>query len=240
MASALGIAIALFSNKRKGKVMIDFDNFKKSFFLSRLVWLELPQELKSSGTVSRLLNSCDVDESSVWDLSPEQFINLFNRGFDSALLSNFDVVRVCWASLQDQEQILKLAKSIEKFQSFRVGLGLRLILVSSEVDELLLSYLHPLNPVVFNLGGRMGPGDLNLRVHRFLELASIHANVKVNRISEKAAFFLEESLRQEVDEDFMALLILGLKRSQGKVLRFRDILPNFSGYFPPEEGRETL
>jgi len=220
--------------------MIDFDNFKKSFFLSRLVWLELPQELKSSGTVSRLLNSCDVDESSVWDLSPEQFINLFNRGFDSALLSNFDVVRVCWASLQDQEQILKLAKSIEKFQSFRVGLGLRLILVSSEVDELLLSYLHPLNPVVFNLGGRMGPGDLNLRVHRFLELASIHANVKVNRISEKAAFFLEESLRQEVDEDFMALLILGLKRSQGKVLRFRDILPNFSGYFPPEEGRETL
>ena len=219
--------------------MIDFDSFKKSFFLSRLVWLELPQELKCSGAVSRLMEACDVDESSVWDLSPEQFIDQINHGFDRALLFGYDVLRVNWEYLQNPVQIRSLAKAIEKFQTFRDGLGMRLILVSCEVDELLLSQLHPLNPVVFNLGGRMGPGDLNLRVHRFLELASIHANVKVNRISEKAAFFLEESLRQGVDEDFMALLILGLKRSQGKVLRFRDILPSFAGYFPPEEGHKN-
>ncbi len=240
MCRPVGTAIAQYSSKRKGKVMIDFDSFKKSFFLSRLVWLELPQELRNSGVVSRLMGACDVDESSVWDLSPEQFIDQINHGFNRVMLSNFDVIRVNWDRMQNQSQVRKLAKAIEKFQSFRDGLGMRMILVSCEVDELLLSQLHLLNPVVFNLGGRMGPGDLNLRVHRFLELASIHANVKVNRISEKAAFFLEESLRQGVDEDFMALLILGLKRSQGKVLRFRDILPNFSSYFPPEGGRETL
>jgi hypothetical protein len=71
-------------------------------------------------------------------------------------------------------------------------------------------------------------------------MASLHAEVRVSRLTEKAAFFLEESVKSKVDGELVALVVLGLRRSDGKVLRFRDLLPNFHRHFEGGDQGETV
>jgi hypothetical protein len=71
-------------------------------------------------------------------------------------------------------------------------------------------------------------------------MASLHAEVKVSRLTEKAAFFLEESVKARVDGELVALVILGLKRSDGRVLRFKDLLPHFHRHFEGGDQGETV
>jgi hypothetical protein len=116
---------------------------------------------------------------------------------------------------------------------------MRLILVSKREVPSEVHRIHEHLPLVIDTGaGESDPGELDSRVHSLVEIASRVAETPIRRLSERAAHFLEETVTTADGEEILLLLVEGVRRSKGSVLRLRDILPNFSHYFGSEDEPE--
>jgi hypothetical protein len=147
-----------------------------------------------------------------------------------------DSFEVLCVQVGESEEEVFVENGLPVMKSFleeKVPLGYRLMLLTQGVSPRLLNGLGPLDPEWIE-------PSWNQVVHGILELASEHADIRVERVSEKAAFFLEESVKSGVDGELVALVVLGLKRSKGRVLRFRDLLPHFHRYFEPGDDAERV
>jgi hypothetical protein len=219
--------------------MLDYNRFKKSFYLGRLIWVEAASAPLSVRILDAVLVSCGVSLGQVWDLDAGQFIRVLSRGIHAEILSGKQVIRIRGLDHIDLEQFKKIRKVLDKIRPSLTCYGIRIIFVSESVRGDFFRMIEDKVPMVFAIRTGIDPDDLNLRVHRFLEIASAHAKVRVQRISERAAYFLEESLRSDASEDLMSLVVFGLCRSDGKTLRFRDLVPHFSSYFDRPGSAET-
>ena len=215
--------------------MNEIDRFKKTFFMGRLLWAVGSKGEHRLLRVKRLLKRCQIKSTEILVLKPPQFIDMLTSGLSGECIERYEVL-----VLHDFEQIEAhlvplFLKCIQTFRELQMGLSMRLVLVSErlvtpELDN--FSKFKPTQIAVEELGD--DPGDLNARVHLLLEQAIVSSRIPVLRISERAAVFLEYYSRSASDHDILDLVILGLCRSDHRVLRFRDFLPNFK--YPPDEG----
>jgi hypothetical protein len=221
--------------------MMELGLFKKSFFLGRLVWVRGFGPRKNVRVVLETLSSCQVKESEVLILKPMQFIDFVQSGLDRELILNYEVFLIQEFENLSGDLAQKFLKCIGVFRSLQMGLGIRLVLVSeqevtSELDE--FSIFKPV--IVKIIHYDQNPGDLNERVHALMDQAMEITSKPVHRISEKAAAFLETCFLDESDEDILALLVLGLMRSDGRVLRFRNFIPPVKHNGDPDGALETI
>ncbi len=220
--------------------MIETKLFKRSFFLGKLVWVKGGEESGKIEIVFDILSSCEVKRSEVLMLDPNQFIELMHRGLTRETAAQYEVFLVRGFEQLSQKQSARFLKSIETFRELQMGFGIRVILLSDlEVTPELLEFA-PFKPVIVRVSRTQpDPGDLNDRVHALIERAMGITRVPVKRISEKAAAFLEHHFADERDEDVLELLVIGLQRSDGEVLRFRDFLPHYPSTSGPESDLES-
>ena len=187
-----------------------------------------------------MMLSCDSEEGGVWVLDPQKFMMLFGNEVGS------------WRSSREGVVILKnferLTGSIAERCLFTIGrfcMGnsntrARLVLWSQGDVSAEMRGIHQFSPIIVRLTGtETDPHDLNARVQTLIDEASRITEVPIKRISEEAANFLEESYYSCEGEELLVLLVEGIRRSDGRTLRFRDLLPNFTQYFDSDDPLET-
>jgi hypothetical protein len=215
------------------------DRFRKGFHLGRIIWFrdeDLEGALKRT---RRMLLFCNTSLDSVWTMSPSRFVNLMSGGMDRVSMEGFGVLLIHGLEDLSTNQAIAFLRAIRLFRAFQYGVGIRLVLVSKREVPIEVHRIHEHLPVVIDAGAGDGdPGELDSRVHSLVELASRVAETPIRRLSERAAHFLEETVITADGEEILLLLVEGVKRSKGSVLRLRDILPNFSQYFGPEDESE--
>jgi hypothetical protein len=215
------------------------DRFRKGFHLGRIIWF---RDEDTEGALSRtreLLLFCNTSPDSVWTMSPLQFVNLITGGMDRVSMEGFGVLLIHGLEDLSSNQAVAFLRAIKLFRAFQYGVGMRLILVSKREVPFEVHRIHEHLPLVIDTGaGESDPGELDSRVHSLVEIASRVAETPIRRLSERAAHFLEETVTTADGEEILLLLVEGVRRSKGSVLRLRDILPNFSHYFGSEDEPE--
>jgi hypothetical protein len=205
------------------------EGFKKSFFAGELIWM-VGVESPSHG-LTEILKSCWVRASQIRSLEVSEVLAMEEGHVPDVSPDSPEVwcIRLC--SGEDSARRESFIQKLRWFFPEKVRAGQRVILVSECRDPGWTQSLQSWNAI---------SGDSDEKVHGLLELAARYARVRVGRISEKAAYFLEESARTGVDGDLVALVVLGLRRSDGKILRFRDLLPNLHRHFDSGGQEETV
>jgi hypothetical protein len=209
--------------------------FKRAFFAGDLIWLGGVSEIDEGGLLHDL-ERLQVRPSCV------EFTDVEGALCREDLWegAGVEVIVVRLHLSPHTAQCARLVGFLERMADLQRLHGFRLLLVSGERDPKWCRHLEGLLPVQIEFPFCETEAVLDDAVHRLIELASHHADVQVSRLSEKAAFFLEESVRARVDGELVALVVLGLRRSDGKVLRFRDLLPNFHRHFEGGDQGETV
>jgi len=208
--------------------MIETKRFKKSFFLGRLIWVKGPRKCQKEKIVFDILRSCQVSRGEVLPLRPAQFVSMMSRGLSQETVLNYEVFLIRGFESLSSEMAKKFLQCLEIFKSLQMGFGIRIVLLSDLSVSQELKDFEMLEPVIVQMRSTSyDPGDLNERVHYLVDQAMRITEVPVKRISEQAAAFLEHHFSDEADQDILELLIIGLKRSDGQVLRFKDFLPGF-------------
>ena len=214
---------------------MEYGDFKRAFFAGDLIWIEGVSEDRDP-TLMNALERLRVRPSCVEFVDSKEFFASESAGPKEG----FEVLAVRLNSNPDPAQFEVFGAILERTITLQKENGFRVVLLSSDFDRGWIRFLERFRPMRFVLP--LIPVDrvMDRTVHRLIEMASAHAEVQVSRISEKAAFFLEESARVKVDGELVALVVLGLKRSDGQVLRFRDLLPNFHCHFEGGKDGETV
>ena len=188
----------------------------------------------------RVLFSYDTQAGTVWILNPKRFISLMKQEEGRSLGFKFEVL-----VLKDFERVTgsmaeRLLTAIERFCKASPGPGIRLVLVSEGEISPEMMGIHKLSPLVVRLPYlETDPQSLNSRVHALIDEASRITEVPIKRLSERAASFLEETYYSCEGDELLVLLVEGIRRSDGRTLRFRDLLPHFSRYFDSDDPLET-
>ena len=184
--------------------------------------------------------SCNTRNGGVRVLGPRAFIaRMMNPAREPDPPAAAILVLRDFESLRG-ELAARWIAALERFQRFAKSSGVRLILVSEGAVTPEMLAIHRYSPLVLGMcPGDPDPADADLKVHGLLDCASRIAAVPIKRISEKAANFLEDSAFSQKNEALLELVVEGIRRSDGHTLRFRDLLPNFAGYFDPEDPLET-
>ncbi len=219
---------------------MDADHFKRGYFLGRMIWIrgvggeDAFRELKNS------IVGCGVEKAQIAWLSAEEFIRWAGGGEDRLDFLRFEALVLKNLEHFDERLLPALLRAITRFRSIAVGLGVRLILVTPPGKSDFFAPILDFSPVVVDgEGPSSDPCDLNSRAQALIEGASFIARVPIRRISERAAFFLEQTLEEGDEKEILVLLVEAVRRSDGRVLRFRDILPQFRPYFDDEGPEET-
>ncbi len=200
--------------------------FKKSFFLGRLIWLTGKAGPAKEKRLREWLWSCRVAKNEVCHMSAKQFIDAVSTGFSKSVLIDYEVIQVSDFELLEGGAASNFLRAIRIFRELQMGLAMRLLLVSEEEISPDLQGFSEFSPIEISLADSgEDPGGLNERVHNLLEAAMAFSRVPVKRISEKAAIFLEIYSSHEDDHSVLTLLLDGLTRSDGQVLRFADLYP---------------
>ena len=200
--------------------------FKKSFWLGRLIWVTGGPSVNKEERLGNLLLECQILPSEVFQINVNQFVDMFSRGIDREMMRRYEVVLVKgFESLKDSEATSFL-RTIQLFCDLQLGFSLQLILVSSRSISSDLNRFAQFKPTEIIVKDESeDPGEMNERLHALLALAMKITGVTVNRISERAAVFLEYFLEEEGDYDALVLLSMGLGRSDQEELRLRDLVP---------------
>ena len=173
-------------------------------------------------------------------MSPTQFMALVTGGMDRMSMGSFKVILIRGFEALSDSQSKSFVRAIRLFRAFQFGMGVRVILVSRRDFSMELHRIHECMPVIMDERAAEGdPEDVDLRVHSLVEIASKVAETPIRRLTERAAQFLEESVISSEGEELVLLLVEGMRRSRGSVLRLRDILPNFAHYFGPDDELES-
>ncbi len=214
---------------------MEFGEFKKAFFAGQMIWI--------SGVIEgdeRLL-LCELEKLQVQP-SCVEFTDIqgiaFRDGWSPG--GGVEVIAVRLGLNPFSKQVEAGMRVLKQLLELQCEHGFRVILISAEFQSEWRRRLEGLGALNFKLPLRATGPVLDRTVHGLIEMASLHAEVRVSRLTEKAAFFLEESVKTSVDGELVALVVLGLKRSDGKVLRFRDLLPNFHRHFEGGDQGETV
>jgi hypothetical protein len=119
----------------------------------------------------------------------------------------------------DHDPIEKVSIILNCIQSERFRLGIRVVLISPDEIEAMNSH----NPFVLQIPG-WNRENSKARVQQLLDQAIAVVGKKVDRLSDCAANFFEKvEFGIEDEEDFLELLILGVARSEGGVVRLTDL-----------------
>ena len=214
---------------------MEFGEFKKAFFAGQMIWI--------SGVIEgdeRLL-LCELEKLQVQP-SCVEFTDIqgiaLRDGWSPG--SGVEVIAVRLGLNPFSKQVEAGMRVLKQLLELQCEHGFRVMLISAEFQFEWRRRLEGLGALNFKLPLRATGPVLDRTVHGLIEMASLHAEVRVSRLTEKAAFFLEESVKTSVDGELVALVVLGLKRSDGKVLRFRDLLPNFHRHFEGGDQGETV
>ena len=188
-----------------------------------------------------MLVSCNINPKEMWILTPIQFVSLLSVGFDRALLMNFEVMVVHGFDSLSERVSKSFFAALAEFRALQMGLGVRLVLVSTKKTIPKLSRLNDFSPIVLDVQSpESDPGDLNAQVHALIECASGICGVSIRRITEKAALFLEQSVAGGFGEEILSILVDGIQRSNGRVLSFSDLMPDYALLGAEEECRRRV
>lgn len=214
---------------------MQYGEFKRAFFAGEMIWFAGVCDGAESAVI-RELRKLRVGPSCVEFLEVGEFLSRGSRLPQVGVEVQVVKLRAGQGPwLRDS-----LVNALTRLLTVQRERGYRVLLVSADRDPEWSRALKGLAPSELQLPIGDPEPVLDGTVHGLIEMASHHAEVRVSRITEKAAFFLEESAKSRVDGELVALVVLGLKRSDGKVLRFRDLLPNFHRYFEEGAGDETV
>ncbi len=214
---------------------MDFGEFKKAFFAGDLIWLRGVSETGET-LLLRELERMQVRPSCV------EFTDMNGISLRDGVcpVNGLEVLVVRLNANRPSAPGEAGVTALERIIRIQKECGFRVVLISMECDPEWDQLLGRLGPATFTLSRSESTPVLDRTVHGLIEMASLHAEVRVSRLTEKAAFFLEESVKSKVDGELVALVVLGLRRSDGKVLRFRDLLPNFHRHFEGGDQGETV
>jgi hypothetical protein len=207
--------------------MIEVSRFKESFYQGRLMWFKGPLGVGKIRVLYEALRLCEVTDDQVLVLDSEQFIELLFRGIPRGFLSNYRALVIRRVDTIHIDRWHRFLKCLEIYNQLRFGLGVRIILTSSEEISVqknaqILFY----QPSIFHIVGEGDdPSDLNERVHGLIERASFLTEKRILRVTERVAAFLETIATELTDEEVLELLVWGIFRSKGAILRFSDLLP---------------
>jgi hypothetical protein len=214
--------------------------FQKGFFLGRIIWVRKEDGERALVRARSLLFSCNIGEGEVWTMAAGRFAGFVAGGMDRLLLDRVGVLLIRDLEGLSGGQASAFVRALRMFRTFQFGAGIRVILASGVDFPVELHAIHEMLPVVLaEYRSETDPCELDSRVHSLVEVASKVAETPIKRLTERAAHFLEESVVSSEGEEILLLLVEGMRRSKGSVLRLRDILPNFARYFGPEDGPET-
>jgi hypothetical protein len=214
---------------------MEFGEFKKAFFAGEIIWIS------GVGEDDEAVLLCELEKLQVQP-SCVEFTDMREIVCREGLLpgNGFEVLAVRLGSGLHPAQVRAGVRALKQLKEIQHEQGFRVILISAEFQSEWSRELGVLGAWNFTLPLHTAESILDRAVHGLIEMASLHAEVRVSRLTEKAAFFLEESVKTSVDGELVALVVLGLKRSDGKVLRFRDLLPNFHRHFEGGDQGETV
>ena len=206
--------------------MTDVNLFKKSFWLGRLIWVNGHRSVDKTAKLGSLLLECRIVPSEVLNLNPAQFIDMVTRGVSRDLIERYEVVVINGFEDLHGQHAVRFLEAIQSFSELQVGYSLQLILISSQAISADLERFERFKPTEIVVEPETeDPGEMNERVHGLLSIAMKIAGVRVTRISERAAVFLETFLLEEGDYDALVLLARGIGRSNRRVLRLSDLVP---------------
>lgn len=207
--------------------------FKKSFFMGRLIWVVGSKKKTQIKRLRMTLKHCQIQPGEILTVGPHQFIDMLSKGVSNSLLRQYEVVVVRGFENLEPHLAGQFLKHIQNFKDLQMGLAMRMILVSSKDIPSELNNFETFKPIQISFKDENeDPGDLNLRVHVLIEKAIKVSGVSVVRLSPRAGVFLEYYSTRTSSADVLELIILGLQRSDRRVLRLRDFLPNL---FPTAE-----
>jgi hypothetical protein len=204
--------------------------FKKSFWFGRLIWITGGPSVNKEEKLGNLLLGCQILPSEIFHLDADQFVDMFLRGIDRELMKRFEVVVVKGFEDLNGNQAAAFLRAIKLFSDLQSGFSLQLILVSHHTISADLNRFQQFNPTEISVGDdNEDPGETNERLHHLLSIAMKITGVSVNRISERAAVFLEGFLAEETGDEtnyeLLVLISMGLGRSDGGELKLRDLIP---------------
>jgi hypothetical protein len=200
--------------------------FKNGFWFGRVIWLKGSGKLKKNSRIAKLLETCSVLPSEVFYVNAEQFVDVFSRGLPKECLNRYEVVWVDGFENLESVQAEAFLKIIRTFCDFRMEHSLQLILASGANISPDLKNFSQFNPVEISIVKEgKGPGELNQQLHDLLTVAMQLSDINLHFISERAAVFLEEFLRDEGDDDTLVLILNALSRSNKKGLMLKDLFP---------------
>jgi hypothetical protein len=201
--------------------------FKKSFWLGRLIWIKGGKESIREEKLGNLLLECRVLPSEVFHLEADQFVDVFSRGIHREMMKRYEVVVVKGFENLTGSAAISFLRALQLFCDLQFGFSLQLVLLSPQSISSELDRFEKFKPTEISLSeDSEDPGEMNERLHDLLALAMKITGVTVNRISQRAAIFLEGFLKEEGDYDALVLLAMGLGRSNRDELRLRDLVPN--------------
>lgn len=201
-------------------------HFKNSFFLGRLIWA-IGKRSERLVKVRKMLSDCHIHHREILSLNALQFIDMLGRGLPESIVEQHEVILVRDFESLDSSLIAIFLSRIKTMLELQMGLNMRIVLVSGRRIPSELNEFSELSPTVVSLDDSSDdPGDINLKVHNYLEQAMRMSNIPVIRMSERAAEFLEYYAVRSQAPDVVELLLLGLFRSDRKILRFKDLLPD--------------
>ncbi len=207
--------------------MNELRRFKKSFFLGRLIWVVGTNRQYQGKRLRKTLRQCQIQAAQTLVLEPQQFIDMLSRGISYSILDQYEVIVVKGFDKLEPQFAHQFLNSIQTFRELQMGLAMRMILISGRKIAPELNEFERFKPVKICLEEMSeDPGDLNARVHMLIDQAVEVSGVSVVRLSERAAVFLEYYSSRSSSSDILELIILGLQRSDRRILRFRDFLPN--------------
>jgi hypothetical protein len=219
---------------------MDIDRLRRGFFLGRMIWIRGVGAEEAFRQLGEVLKDCGVEAARIGWLGPEEFIHLASKGEECPAVLRFEVMvfrdleRMDFALFQD------FLGALTRIRSAAVGMGIRMILVTPpEKTDFFAPFLDFCPVLIDGDGPASDPHDLNSRAQALLEGASRITRVPIRRISARAAYFIEQTLEDGDDWDILVLLVEAARRSDGRVLRFRDILPQFRSFFEGEDPEET-
>jgi hypothetical protein len=206
--------------------MSDVSLFKKSFWLGRLIWITGSPARDHQTKVTELLSDCGIRASEIMRLEAGQFVDMFSRGMGRDLIDRYEVLIIHGFEDASSGSASSLLNSIQSFCDLRDGHSLQLILMSDPVISPELKRFEQFKPTEICIDPENNdPGEMNERVHNLLDLAMQFSGVRVKRISERAAIFLEEFVSEEGDADAFVLMVRGMMCAKTSELTLSDLTP---------------
>jgi hypothetical protein len=213
---------------------------KNGEFMGQLIWVRGMLGMGIEEAMQSLWFSCDTRAGGVWVFSPQKLAQWMASSAGDLKRNKFEVIVLKDFEMLTGNAAARCLSAIERFCFVFSGVGVRLVLWSEGEISSEMMGIHRLSPLMVRFPeSDADPLSLNSRIHGLIDEASRITEVPIKRLSEKAAHFLEETYLSYNGDEFLILLVEGIRRSDGRTLRFRDLLPNFSHYFDSDDPLET-